>query len=64
MSSMKRTKPTTGNYYEGIPANIPTMGDEKLSIEWSDITGMMSESLVALDFQRKNLLSESRTYVM
>ena len=49
-------KNRVGDYFEGIPLNVPAMDGVQLSIEWSDISGIMSEALVVFDFQRRNLL--------
>jgi DNA-binding CsgD family transcriptional regulator len=42
-----------------IPKNVPVKG-EKLSVEYADISGMMSEALLVLDFQNRDFLHVSQ----
>jgi hypothetical protein len=60
---MERNETKTGDFFEGIPVNIPAMDDEKISIEWAALSCMMSEALVVLDFQKRNFLHLSNHYL-
>ena len=47
-----------GDFFEGIPKSAP-IDEEIISLEYADISGMMSEALIVLDFQKRNFLHVS-----
>ena len=53
---MGRKNTMAGDFFKGMPESAPALDEEKLLAEWADVSGMISEALFVLDFQKKNLL--------
>lgn len=53
---MERISTITDSFFNGIPVSILAQGEDDLSLNWSDISGIMSKALIVFDFQKKNFL--------
>ena len=60
---MKQTDDICDEFFEGIPHNIPAMDEEKLSIEFADLSDIMSEAFFVLDFQKRTILHAPQHYL-
>ena len=60
---MERNETKTGDFFEGIPVNIPAMDDEKFSLECADISCMMTESIVFnANYKMINIINKFRLF--
>lgn len=53
---MKQTNAITDDFFRGICKRIPAMDVGAMSISYKDMSNMMTEALVVLDFHQKNFL--------
>jgi len=53
----------TADFFEGIPQSAPVRNDKELLEAFTDISDMMSEALIMLDFQKRNFLYVSSHYL-
>ena len=60
---MERLNTITNDFFKGIPDCEPTPVEKKITIEWADFSCMISEALVVLDFQKRNILYVSPHYL-
>ena len=60
---MERINTTTGDFFKGIPESILADNEDKIAMECADISSMMSEALIVLDFQKRNCLYVSSHYL-
>ena len=60
---MKKTDVICDDFFIGIPHIIPAMDEEKLSIEFADISDIMSEAFFVLDFQKRTILHAPQHYL-
>ena len=53
---MDRTNTITDGFFEGIPSSALAMDEEQFLIDCADLSDMMSETLVVIDFQKEKIL--------
>ena len=51
---MKRTHLITGDFFKGIPISTFETDEKELPLEYGDLSEMMAEALLVLDFQKRN----------
>ena len=60
---MRQIKAITDDFFEGIPVSVHATEDEKLSSAYSALSDIISESLVVLNFQKRNILYVPQHYL-
>ena len=63
-TNMRQVNIGIDDFFEGLPKSTSTMkSDENISIEFSDLSRMISEAVVVLDFQKRKIQYVSSNYL-